>query len=63
MFKPFDATLNLQIDADPRSARSLRRLHKPIATILTAIEDADRLERMAERIFDAADWDDLLATP
>jgi hypothetical protein len=26
------------------------------------IADPARLERMAERIFDATDWDDLLAT-
>jgi predicted transposase YdaD len=29
---------------------------------LNAIDDAARLERMAERIFDASGWDDLLAT-
>ena len=29
---------------------------------LAAITDRARLERMAERIFDAAGWDDLLAT-
>jgi predicted transposase YdaD len=30
---------------------------------LQGIDDRERLERMAERIFDAADWDDLLSTP
>lgn len=30
---------------------------------LQAIDDAARLERMAERIFEATGWDDLLATP
>jgi hypothetical protein len=30
---------------------------------LKAITDIDRLERMAERIFDATSWDDLLSTP
>ena len=30
---------------------------------LAAITDRARLERMAERIFDATSWDDLLATP
>jgi hypothetical protein len=30
---------------------------------LAAITDRARLERMAERIFDATGWDDLLATP
>lgn len=34
-----------------------------VAAALDAIADRDRLERMAERIFDAAGWDDLLATP
>lgn len=32
-------------------------------TALAAITDRSRLERMAERIFDATSWDDLLATP
>lgn len=31
-------------------------------TVLQAIDDSERLERMAERIFDASNWDDLLAT-
>jgi predicted transposase YdaD len=31
--------------------------------VLHRIDDAARLERMAERIFDAKDWDDLLSTP
>jgi predicted transposase YdaD len=31
--------------------------------VLQGIADAARLERMAERIFDATGWDDLLATP
>lgn len=31
-------------------------------TILQAIDDSERLERMADRIFDASNWDDLLAT-
>jgi hypothetical protein len=30
---------------------------------LKAVNDVDRLERMADRMFDAADWDDLLSTP
>ena len=30
---------------------------------LRAVADQARLERMAERIFDATNWDDLLATP
>lgn len=30
---------------------------------LKAVSDVERLERMADRILDAADWDDLLATP
>ena len=30
---------------------------------LRAIADIDRLERISDRIFDAASWDDLLATP
>lgn len=30
---------------------------------LAAITDRARLQRMAERIFDATGWDDLLATP
>lgn len=30
---------------------------------LDAVADTARLERMAERMLDAADWDDLLATP
>ncbi len=29
---------------------------------IRAVADNDRLRRMAERIFDAAGWDDLLAT-
>ncbi len=32
------------------------------AARLQGIADADRLERMTDRIFDATDWDDLLAT-
>ncbi len=35
----------------------------PAETALQGIADPARLERMAERIFDATDWDDLLATP
>ncbi len=34
----------------------------PTEAALRAIEDRPRLERMAERIFDATGWDDLLAT-
>ncbi|MBX9583334.1 MAG: hypothetical protein K2X87_23780 [Gemmataceae bacterium] len=34
-----------------------------VAAALDGIADPDRLERMAERILDAAGWDDLLATP
>ena len=30
---------------------------------LQAVADPARFERMAERIFDATSWDDLLATP
>jgi hypothetical protein len=30
---------------------------------LDAIADRDRLVRLDERLLDAADWDDLLATP
>jgi hypothetical protein len=30
---------------------------------LAAIDDRDRLERIADRLFDAASWADLLATP
>jgi hypothetical protein len=33
------------------------------AAALNAVADPARLERMAERIFDATGWDDLLATP
>jgi hypothetical protein len=34
-----------------------------IETAIRAIEDADRLERIAERVIDATDWADLVATP
>jgi hypothetical protein len=34
----------------------------PIAATIRAITDHDRLERMAERVVEATDWDDLLAT-
>ena len=34
-----------------------------VEIVLRAVADPARLERMAERIFDAANWDDLLATP
>ena len=32
------------------------------AARLRAVADEERLERMADRVFDAAGWDDLLAT-
>lgn len=35
---------------------------KSIETEIRFIEDRNRIERMAERLFDAAGWDDLLAT-
>ena len=44
--------------------RTLRGAPPPeYAAELAAITDRARLERMAERILDAAGWDDLLATP
>ena len=32
-------------------------------TAVRAITDQDRLERMIDRVFDAAGWDEVLATP
>ena len=51
--------------------RSIRRMGEkklgPIppnaAAVLDAVGDADRLERVLDRVLDAADWADLLATP
>jgi predicted transposase YdaD len=43
-----------------------RRFGPPQVTAqaaLAAVTDRERLERIAERIFEAANWDDLLATP
>ena len=34
-----------------------------VEAAIRGVADQARLERMAERIFDAANWDDLLATP
>lgn len=34
-----------------------------VEAAIRSIQDRDRLERIAERLLDAADWDDLLATP
>ena len=43
--------------------KRLGTLPDAVETTLRSIVDIDRLGRMAERIFDAAGWDDLLATP
>lgn len=40
-----------------------RKFSSPPPAALDAIADRERLERIAERILDAAGWDDLLATP
>ena len=43
-----------------------RRLKRPDArtrAALNAIDDAEHLERMAERVLDATSWTDVLSTP
>jgi len=39
------------------------QLYATAKTVLNSIEDLERLERMTDRLLDAADWDDLLGTP
>jgi hypothetical protein len=44
-------------------AQRFGQLDATAKTVLNSIEDLERLERMTDRLLDAADWDDLLSTP
>ncbi|MCI0701905.1 MAG: hypothetical protein L0241_12560 [Planctomycetia bacterium] len=61
-----------ELQGRAEEARSLvlllgaKRFGAPVASVestLRGITDRERLERIASRILDAANWDDLLATP
>ncbi len=43
--------------------RRLKRPHARTRVALAAIDDAEHLERMAERVLDATSWADVLSTP